>query len=695
MFSFIDKLTGVKITETPETYVITGFNGLSLSIFIQKYWKTSVIDKYMFKTVTSSKIEFYKFFLLDVLYMLEKLAGPLRRKNDYRYVNVRTLNDIINVIKTKTWFNDIENDNIKSRLNLKRLEQFNYPPLPHQLRWLEYYDKTPTQYKLNGALLNGAPGSGKTLTSLYTMECAEVDKVIIVCPKNALNRVWVGDLAKHFKQMPTYFNTGANIPFDASAKYFVYHYEALPLAFEHHAELFKQYKYGLILDESHNLNEINSARTKLWLELVARANSDNVIHMSGTPFKAMGSESIPLLRAIDPLFTNVVEERYKKIFGHSAQKGMDILKNRLGIISFVVKKDELNLDKPEIIVQGVKTPNGNKYTLTAVRNAMKIFIEERYKYYKAREDEDNAFFKECLAIHKSKLNSNGLKQFDIYLSNLKQVQQANGDLQYVKDQSIACKQYEKFQIEPTLPDMNYIKRFRDVISVIKYVGLKIQGECLGRVVGRMRIDAHREMCAYIPFDEICNSTEKKTVVFTSFVDVLEDAEKACIKQGLHPILVYGKTNKDLAGSVAKFDKDRFTNPLIATYDSLSTAVPLVMADTMIMINAPFRTYIQEQAISRIHRIGQNAQTRVFQLYLDTGAEKNISERSLDIMRWSQEQVEAITGIKSPYDISESETGATIGVEGLEDLSIELYKLDLPLMTDKPKLVTGIDALRHW
>jgi hypothetical protein len=89
------------------------------------------------------------------------------------------------------------------------------------------------------------------------------------------------------------------------------------------------------------------------------------------------------------------------------------------------------------------------------------------------------------------------------------------------------------------------------------------------------------------------------------------------------------------------------NPLLATYASLSTGVRLTIADTMILLNSPFRAYILEQAISRIYRLGQDSQTYVYQCILDTGEVPNISTRSADILAWSTEQVEAIMGIKAP------------------------------------------------
>ena len=164
------------------------------------------------------------------------------------------------------------------------------------------------------------------------------------------------------------------------------------------------------------------------------------------------------------------------------------------------------------------------------------------------------------------------------------------------------------------------------------------------------------------------------------MDVLEDANNACKKQGLNPILVYGKTNNNLNGMIKTFETDKRINPLIATYDSLSTAVPLIMADTMIMLNAPFRAYIQEQAISRIHRLNQDTQTRVIQCYLDTGNQSNISSRSLDIMTWSQQQVEMITGVKSPYTIEDNDGDVKVSAESLDEtLTVLISKEDINLV----------------
>lgn len=697
------RLFSINVTETKDTYIVSEINGRDIAKFITNVWKTSVLEQHMFKSVTSGrfgKIEFYKFFLIDVIYMLERLAS---RRNPR--VPAKTLNEIINVLKRDTWFKDVNNvEQMTNKLDFNKLKLFNFSPKPYQMEWLNYYNKTPKAYQLNGSLLNAAAGSGKSFTATCTHVLAGCDRIIVVCPKNALDRVWQLDPAKFFKTPPKIWTSSMTTQPTGEEFMFVYHFEALDKVVEHHRNDFDKYRYGLILDECHNLNDVKSQRTQKWLDMVKLSGSKDVIHMSGTPFKAMGAESIPLFRALDPSFTAQVEEKFRKIYGTSAQKGLDILKNRLGLVSFVVKKDQLEeLGKPIMNTVGIKIPNGGEYTLNAVRAKMSAFIEERLKYYKSREKQDFEFYKSCLDIHKSKIlkDKRAMVEYDKYLDYIRIIQSTT-EYGTIPEQISFCKRYEFTTISANLP-REYVKEFRSVCSIIKYLALKIQGECLGQVVGKMRVDAHVAMCKYIPFRDICQSTKKKTVVFTSFVEVLEEAMKECQQQELNPILVYGKTNNNLTKLIESFEKDSEVNPLIATYNSLSTAVPLVMADTMIMINAPFRAYIQEQAISRIHRLNQDSQTIIYQLYLDTGNEVNISSRSLDIMKWSQQQVEQITGVSSPYKLEDGEEGSfNVSTEdyfeGEFDDVITVQEVLIPSLESKPlpkTMMVSSPSKRGW
>ncbi|MFO5742419.1 hypothetical protein ACLBPW_30445, partial [Klebsiella pneumoniae] len=60
------------------------------------------------------------------------------------------------------------------------------------------------------------------------------------------------------------------------------------------------------------------------------SNSNNRLLASGTPVKALGSELVSALRELDDLFTNVVEEGFKKEFEKETQKALDKVHYRFG-----------------------------------------------------------------------------------------------------------------------------------------------------------------------------------------------------------------------------------------------------------------------------------------------------------------------------------------------------------------------------
>jgi hypothetical protein len=213
--------------------------------------------------------------------------------------------------------------------------------------------------------------------------------------------------------------------------------------------------------------------------------------------------------------------------------------------------------------------------------------------------------------------------------------------------------------------------FKEAKTLVKYRSLKIQGECLGRILGRIRIDCHIDMVKHIDFKTIIDEAEKKTVIFSSYIEVCEETLKSLEKDKRKPAKVYGQYTKQLSQTVNTFMTVDDVNPFIATYASLSTAVPLIVANTMILINSPFRAYIQEQAISRIHRLGADTAIFVYECSLDTGDNPNISTRGIDILKWSQDMVKAITGTDSIF-----ETGDIVEtVDGL-NISTENYDVDV-------------------
>lgn len=655
MNSFFKKVLGIiQVKEQGNEIIVSGFNAMSLVHDISKHWKTSRIAN-MFNYVTRSELRFYKFFAPEVLYILDSIMH-LRSRN----ISVKTAAAIRAGMIEHTWigraFQPVD-PNAPGRLDFSQLKRFKFNPKPDQMGYFQDYAHRLDRWGLRGDLLHAEPGTGKTFMCAALGEMVNADRIVVFCEKRAVDTVWVPsftDEMYHQGQAPTVWSSAMNRPYN-NERVIVVHYQWLTNFVQMiETGMFRGLNVFTALDESHNMNDPNSMQATMYTRAVHELGGVNNVLASGTPVKALGSELITLMKIADEFFTPEVEKRFRVIYGKETVKGLDIIRHRMGFMShYIAKTEETTGLKPPIMKQyKVQVPNGLDYTLPAIKVVMEKFIKERVEYYNKRKPEDEAFWKECLQYHESTLRTKEqIAAYNEYRRVLKIVM-SNPDPRETGEEIKATNRYEKMVFGPSLPQ-TWIHRFRDVKSVIKYVMLKIQGECLGRILGGKRIECHVAMVPHIDWVGIVESTQKKTIMFTSFVEALEVSDAHVRTLGMTPIAVYGKTSNELASIVGRFDKEPKLNPLLATYASLATAVRLTMADTMLVLNNPFRSYIMEQAIARIYRIGQDSQTVVYTTVLDTGDVPNISTRSADILKWSQEMVEALTGVKSPFEMKEA------------------------------------------
>lgn len=636
MFSTIRRAVGsIKVWEDRDIIHVEGLPANVVTRDIQSQWATSKINTWIFNTVTRSSVSFHRFFALDIVYALTTLCEQRSSKH-----NVRALRRVIEELYLHTWLKDtlVEHPSI---LNFERLSDLNVPLFPHQLDFLQTYNTNVPKYNLKGYLLGAAPGTGKTITGLALAATLEADVVICIVPKNAVDKVWVDTIQTRFSKTTSYWASTGSVPLTTGFKHYIFHYEQLPRALE----FFKGQKFTkpvIILDESHNFNEMVSLRTQSFIDLCALLNAKHVVWASGTLVKAIGNEVIPLLRTLDNFFNLDVEERFRKIFGKSASKAVDILRNRLGLITFKVDKVAVVTNAVVTKDKLIQIPNGEQYTLDAIRAVMGAFIKQQMAYYRSNMPKFQRQYDHCLELHAKTLSTKTqLESLRQYRSNVALIRKEY-DPVLMKQEVIFCNQYELRIIVPSLPQ-TLREEFKGLRSIIKYYHLKVQGEALGRILGKQRTQCHIDMVRYSAIEDEIDVSVKKTVVFTSYVEVVNETDRYLREKGYTPLRVYGETNKDLVKIVDQFGKDPDINPLIATFQSLSTAVPLIMANTVILMNSPFRAYEYEQSTSRVNRIGQDSEVNIINVLLNTGAQPNISTRSNDIMRWSQEQVAAIMG----------------------------------------------------
>ena len=643
MLSEVRRLLGsVHVEEDDDIITISGLPADVIQKEISKIWKSSKIGLHMFNKIERSKVSFFKFFALEFQYALRTI-----RSKSSNMITRRTLATVLEQLEQNTWLG-IQNEALAPRLNFNHLKDFNSAPLPHQTTFLQTYSDQVTKMRLRGFILASPPGSGKTMMGLMLGHCLEAEAIIIVCPKRAVNDVWVENIDRFIPNHAKVWTSLSGQPIPSGYRYYVCHYEFLDSLLAARAA-FKNRKVFVDLDECHNFNDPSSQRVKTFIEFVKQTQAEDVVWASGTPVKALGQEMIPFLRTADDSFTERVEERFKRIFGMKQGIAGDILSHRLGLVTYNVPKSVVMDGKPIEVDIKIRIPNGDRYTLDSIKFEMAEYIKDRIRHYQENYDSFLKTYEEIIATHVATLKTQKDKDAYAAYARLVLMLRRTTDYRPLGDEIRRTNEYENTKIVPFLP--NPLKEpFRRAKSVVKYYPLVCRGEVLGRILGRRRIECHRDMVEYSGVESLIDASLKKTLIFTSFVEVVDDLAKHLTKYELNPILVYGDTNKNLTSIVKQFTEDKRVNPMIATLQSLSTAVPILAANTVVFMNQPFRSFEKDQAISRCHRLGQDEQVFVFNILLDTGDQANISTRSADIMEWSKAQVDLLMGTSADASV---------------------------------------------
>lgn len=682
MFDFIKNANSiVTVTENNDIIRVGGRIRKFIYAEILNRFNTSKIATNLFINSGLTGFEFYSFFALEFVFILQQI---LNEKTSFN--NKSTIEETIKLLHKNTWLRSVKNIH-NSRLRMERLNDLTVTPLPAQMEFFKHYDSVKQKYRLNGYLLDAAPGTGKTITSITLSHLLNKDVFIAIVPKNSLKNVWEKTFSTLFKspiKLWTSIESG-DAPTDCS--HYAFHYESLGKAIELAKALRAKGKSIFIdLDECHNFNTIDSNRTLSFCELCKISKCEDVLWMSGTPIKAIGKEVIPLLRTIDPYFTKIVEKNFIEIFGKNNTKALEILASRLGIVKFTIQKAQVNKIETNFYRGDVLVPDSNKYTLESIRKQMKDFITERSQYYEKHKVDFIKSYDRCLVVAEFHFSNKEKEDFIIYKKHIKTIS-AGYNPELHMEIAKFCNMFENDVIIPKLSNEDK-KIFRNAKSVVKYISLKIQGEALGRILGKTRtqcnidivkaamksIRVSSENNSITPYTctigDIIDNAAKKTLLFTSYVEVVDNTYDILSQEGYTPLRVYGDTNKDLPKIIDNFTKTDILNPLVATFQSLSTAVPMVMANTIIMLNSPFRIHEREQTIARCNRLGQTTNVDVFDIFLDTGDKPNISTRSEDILKWSKEQVDLIMGTNT------SPSNLDVSLESLlPDDCREIVKLD--------------------
>ena len=709
--SILNLLRGLNVEVDPVSnkVTITGLRFLYVCRDLEKYIGAKMLYSIL-DNVSYSRLRFSMFYLPDFYHAINTLLTDPKFKRRIRsgreLLAIRTELEKIPLIANIKVINETEPNAIpkldKSKLNriFNNIKLFDY-----QDKFIDDCVWKSKLLGLNGYLLDAPAGSGKSILSISLVEILDIDTIIVVCPKKAVNDVWDETITRIYKEPQPYSMSlpilhGPSKPagFDINDRFIVCHYESLGKLNDYLKSIkIPNKRYGVILDESHSLNSHNSERSIQFRELVSKIDPIFCLWMSGTPIKALGTETMTMFATIDRLFDKSVYKSFLKVFGISGVYAISVMAHRLQLVRSEIKTNGSGVEQYTHKVK-VTLQNGADYTLKTISNKMIDYVKERKEYYQKNDKKYEDDFFSSIEVYRSRVvkgrGDTGFFRADLedYLFKAKTLHNGYSPTdpkhkQYV----LECNYYEDKVIIPRLP--NDVKKvFRKAKSVYKYVELTIMGEALGNILGKARSRCNADMVKQLVTDakvisedgeiyqsnlsDLILNAQAKTIIFTDYVEVVKETEYQLKLKGFKPISIFGETTSGngLALQTKIFKEDSEINPLITTYKTLSEAVPLTEANRVIFLNLPFRSGTYEQAVKRANRIGQTLDVDLFEVTLDTGEEPNISTRNEDILKWSEEQVALILGKKLPEENKEI-------LHGLIETS-----------TIEDKIKTGIDTV---
>jgi len=632
---------------------------------LRKIELTAIVPKYVQKYIFGKKgTTFFvpEFGLLELEFILSNVLDNEEISNKLG-IAVITVEDLLSYIRTNTWIAS-RYQKIKSPINYKLIEkEMKFKILPSQKPAFEKYEEVKVMAGLRGAMIDAAPGAGKTFMSLALSTGLNYDTTIIIAPRQTLEEVWVKSVSDTlFKKPQSYIVLDKKHKDIKGKRFIIFHYEFLEKIIEDKDLIrkIKRLKPNIIVDEFHNFNNIKSKRTNNLLNFINELKAEDIVLLTGTPIKMDINELMPLLYVLDIKFPSAITF-FLDIYKTYDMTLLNMLKYRFGLYRKRIEKDTSNIPPLTVTEYKIKL---KKYDRYLIENINKDMLEYREKRYNELMIKYNDYYKEFLSIldkvkeiliKKKVLTKTEINiKFKRYLITVNEIfklvegnkfQLAIGLIREVND-------FENTYIEKYL-EGELLHKFRDIKSIIKYPKLKALGEALGKILLARRIECYTDLAKHMNYKEIIDSSDKKTVIFSNYIITCETAKEKVMKQKYFPVTVYGEHTKYLDESVKKFMnmKSKY-NPLIATYKSLSTGVPLIAANTMICLDLPFRMYIFDQTVSRIYRLGQDKKTYVFIVKLDTGDTPNITQKDLYILNISKMRVELITDNEFAYELPE-------------------------------------------
>lgn len=457
------------------------------------------------------------------------------------------------------------------------------------------------------------PGSGKTwigyATYVFYKNKSIVDRLLIVGPISSF-QPWQDEYQIIFEKRPRCLEIKGTQESRIRAyksydeyELFLMSYHSLANDEEHIANMLTKRKFMVILDESHNIKQIQAKRTRTVLRLAELCKRRMLL--SGTPIPRSVEDLYTQFSFLDPS-RSILGDYNDFTATTNEEESFEILKERISAFYFRIRKADLEPKLPRTVffkeflnmdtgrVTNEKGQELDKLEPCPNQSSIYYAIEGRiYKMYE-KEKSLKLDWQEYSELQKWQRNR---------LMRLMQVA-SNPALLLQEDLQLASEKINS----AGLPIYKRIKEY----GSLNEQPIKLQ---------RAEILARREL-------EI--SPKRKIILWTSFVQNIRELKKRL--REYDPAIVYGDIPKDenenqyfnRLQQVSKFKNDKDCRLIIGNPASLAESVSLhknlkgeVVCDTAIYLDRTFNGAHYMQSLDRIHRIGLPSDREVRYFLLQT------------------------------------------------------------------------------
>lgn len=580
-----------------------------------------------------------------LLYIAYKVTNIGKYKNAFFYILQNT--DLSKRIRDDITVH-IDSDKANKNFNPK------YKMLSYQEEFINYYLSNKEKKHLRGVFLAFDQGLGKTFTSLALSLFIKSEQVVIICP-NALKSMWhdaVKDVFKKYytndetfnKEVYTYEFSKDNRANIKNKRFVIINYESLNKLY---SDLDKKKSKYFIMDESHNLKELNSSRTRIVFDLISKYNVIDALCQSGTPIKGKVHEVLPIIYLLDKSFTQDTLKLYKKIISENVNI-LALLNYRFNYLAFRKTKIQVGNviklpDKVEIPIT-VDLKNVERYTIQTVKQDMSDYIK---KYIEKEEPNIDQYRTEInnIIFRVRKLDPFINEQSAFYIQALNRMRA--GDLLNPEEKQLKI-EFEKNLLR-LLRKQNKIDD-KEFIKLNLGKANQLYSSAVGKAISEVYMKRYREMIGEfaevtIPdIKEILNrSIPGKVVILSSFPDITKKLSDKLNSLGYKSLYIIGEvSNEERAKNIQAFKEDPEVKFLCGTLEIMYVGFTLVVSDSLLFLSDPWRWTDKRQGEDRIYRIGQVNTAKIYTLKLNSN-EPTLNDRKNEIIDDSEYIFKSIIG----------------------------------------------------